>query len=229
MRKGSGKSTALKLFFYFGTILILIAMAASLIALYFGYLSAIDASVYFTVAFSLLLSFLVVSYLLHKGKKPKKIIQELGLSKKSLTPKMVGYGLIIFAIYVAIILAIAAISSITGTQINSNVQQTIGGFPIWAIVFIAVIAPINEEITFRGFLVPRIGIIPSGLLFAALHFGYGSISEIVIALWFGLTGGYVFKKTKSLYPSLITHMMVNTITAIAVVTILPTMLTLVHP
>jgi membrane protease YdiL (CAAX protease family) len=50
----------------------------------------------------------------------------------------------------------------------------------------------------------------------------------VVALWFGLTGGYVFKKTKSLYPSLMTHIMVNTITSIAIITILPTMLALVH-
>ena len=73
----------------------------------------------------------MVSYLLHKGKKPKRILKELGLSRDALTLRTVGYGLLIFAIYMIILFGMAAFSALTGTQINSNVQQAIGGFPIW--------------------------------------------------------------------------------------------------
>jgi membrane protease YdiL (CAAX protease family) len=216
MRKGSGKPSALKLFFYCGTILIILAAAISIIGAVIGSISTNTANMALTICFSLILSFLVVSYLLSKGKKPKAIIKELGLSRKALNWRTAALALGLFAIYLIIIFAFALFSSLTGIQISSNVQQAIGGYPLWALIFVAVIAPINEEIAFRAFLVPRIGVILSGLVFAVLHFGYGSFAEIAVALWFGLTGGYVFKRTKSLYPSLITHMAVNSLTAISI-------------
>ena len=214
--KGSGKASALKSIFYSGTILLIIALAACLMGAAVGFIDPNAANLAFTVCFSLLLSFLVVSFLLHKGKKPKAILKGLGLSRKALNWQTVGYGATLFLMYLVILFALAAFSQLTGIQISSNVQQAIGGYPAWALLFLSVIAPLNEEIAFRGFLVPRIGVVLSGLLFAILHFGYGSVSEIAVALWFGLAGGYVFKKTKSLYPSLITHMAVNSITAISI-------------
>jgi uncharacterized protein len=228
MARRAKKSSAPKMFFYSGTLILIAAAAYSLFGLWAGTLPVITASVWFTVCFSLILSFLVVSYLLHKGKKLKKIVKELGLSRAALTRRTIGYGLLLFSIYIIIIFAMAAYSEATGVQINSNVQQALGGYPLWAIVFVSLVAPLNEEIAFRAFLVPRIGVIASGVLFAILHFGYGSWSEIIVALWFGLAGGYVFKRTKSLYPSLMTHMLVNSITAITIVVALHPMLTLVH-
>jgi membrane protease YdiL (CAAX protease family) len=220
MVQGLWKLSAPKLFFYSGTIVILIAAMASLLGMATGSLNANAAGIYFTVCFSLLLSFLVVSYLLHKGKKPRRIIKELGLSRKALNARTVGYGLLLFMIYLAILFGIAVVSQATGMQISSNVQETIGGYPFWALIFLSIIAPLNEEIAFRGFLVPRIGVVLSGLLFAILHFGYGSVSEIVVALWFGLAGGYVFKRTRSLYPSLITHIAVNSLTTVTIFTLM---------
>jgi hypothetical protein len=214
MGKGSGKTSAPKSLFYAGTILLLSATAISLFGNVTGIFAPAATSLAFTICFSLTLSFLVVSYLLHKGKKPKAIVKELGLSRKALTWKNAGYGLLLFLVYIGIIFAIAVFSQVTGTTISSNVQQTIGGYPIWALVFLSIIAPLNEEIAFRGFLVPRIGVVLSGLVFAVLHLGYGSVSEIAVALWFGLAGGYVFKKTKSLYPSLMTHIAINSVTTI---------------
>jgi membrane protease YdiL (CAAX protease family) len=35
---------------------------------------------------------------------------------------------------------------------------------------------------------------------------------VVAALIFGLVAGYVFRKTESLYPSLVAHVLVNTLT-----------------
>jgi membrane protease YdiL (CAAX protease family) len=228
MAKGRGKLTAPKVIFYSGTVIILIAAALSLFGFASSSVSANSASLWFTICFSLLLSFAVVSYMLHKGKRPRQIVKELGLSREALSWRTVGFGILLFIIYLAILFGLAAVSAATGTQINSNVQQTIGWYPLWALIFLSIIAPLNEEIAFRGFLVPRKGVIASGIIFAVLHFGYGSWSEIVVALWFGITGGYVFKKTKSLYPTLITHIMVNTITVITVATVLQPMLILVH-
>jgi membrane protease YdiL (CAAX protease family) len=220
MGKGSGKPSALKFLFYSGTVLLLLAVAIILFCTATGYLTSASSSLAFSLCFSLLLSFLVLSYLLHKGKKPRAIVKELGLSRKALSWKNAGYAVLLFIIYIGILFAIAILSRVTGITINSNVQQTIGSYPVWALLFLSIIAPLNEEIAFRAFLVPRIGVLFSGLLFAVLHFGYGSVSEIAVALWFGLAGGYVFKRTKSLYPSLMTHIAINSLTAITLVVFL---------
>ena len=214
MGKGSGKTSALKSLFYSGTILLLLGMAVLFLGAVAGAFSLADASLALTICFSLTLSFLVVSYLLHKGKRPKAIIKGLGLSRKALTWKSAGYALLLFVVYIGILFAIAIFSQVTGITVSSNVQQTIGAYPVWALIFLSIIAPLNEEIAFRGFLVPRIGVVLSGLVFAVLHLGYGSVSEIAVALWFGLAGGYIFKRTKSLYPTLITHIAINSVTAI---------------
>lgn len=232
MAKRSGKkgAPALKAIFYVGLVLLVIGAAYSIydVTKYPATDITAPPEVWFTVILSLLFSFAVISYLLSRGKKGKEIIKELGLSRKALNARTVGYGMLLFGTYIAILLAIAAFSLITGIAVSSNVQQTIGTYPIWALVFISIVAPFNEEIAFRGFLVPRIGIILSGLLFAILHFGYGSISEIAVALWFGLMGGYIFKKTRSLYPTLITHILVNSVTSIALVYSMQMMFALIH-
>lgn len=212
MGKGSGKPSALKYFFYIGTLALLIGVVASFIIISFDLSYASAAAVDFAICFSLLLSFAVVSYLLHKGRKPKAIIRELGLSRKALTWQALGWTVLILLGYLAFVFGVGIISAVIGIQTETNVQQTVGWFPIWALAFASFIAPLNEEIAFRGFLTPRIGIIASAIIFALFHFGYMSYIEIAGALWFGLMAGYVFKKTRSLYPSLIMHIAVNALT-----------------
>jgi membrane protease YdiL (CAAX protease family) len=70
-------------------------------------------------------------------------------------------------------------------------------------------------------------VLVSAVMFGALHFSYNSTYgiEVIAALLFGLITGYAYKKTNSLYPALIAHIMVNTLTILS--TALP-MLAWVH-
>ena len=212
MKKGSRRAFKLKHFFYIGTLALAIGVAVSLLIVSLNLSYASAANVDFSVCLSLLFSFAVLSYLLHKGKRPKAIIGELGLSRKAFTWRALGWAILLFLAFLAFAFVVGILSAATGAHVSSNVAQTVGWFPIWALVFVSVIAPLNEEIAFRGFLVPRIGIVLSAIIFALMHFGYMSYLEIAGALWFGLVAGYVFKKTKSLYPSLIAHIAVNSFT-----------------
>ena len=83
------------------------------------------------------------------------------------------------------------------------------------------IEPINEEIMFRGFLVPRIGIVASAIIFGLAHYSYMSTFgvEMLGALIFGLLAGYVFKRTKSIYPGIVAHIIVNTIAIIGIISL----------
>lgn len=52
----------------------------------------------------------------------------------------------------------------------------------------------SEELLFRGLLVGLIGVIPSALLFGAMHYiGYESVLEVIYAVSTGLVLGYAFK------------------------------------
>jgi membrane protease YdiL (CAAX protease family) len=207
-----GEPASVRYVFY----LVLAALVASIpvmTALYFSntlLLTAFDA--YSSMALSLVFPFVVFAYLLAKGRKLHAIAEELGISRRSLSAKniMIGIGLLALVLLIGILLQ--AISQLTGIPLPTNVTALLSGAPISFLVFSFLIAPINEEILFRGFLVPRVGIMASAVLFAIPHLlSYSSISELIAAFAFGIAAGYVLKKTNSLYPSIVAHAIVNLI------------------
>ena len=213
-RKGKGSSKLVKYAFYLITVFIAIIGWFVLGELYMhGYITqnafAADAS----IELSLFFPFIVFSYLLAKGKKLKGIVNDLGLSRKSLNLKSILIGVLLFALILVAEFLIGLISTVTGIQLPTNVSAVLSGMPIYFLVFTFLIAPIDEEILFRGFLVPRLGIAESALLFALPHLlTYASWSEFIAAFVFGLLAGYFFRKNKSLYTTIFAHMLVNALT-----------------
>ncbi|MEM3841182.1 MAG: type II CAAX endopeptidase family protein [Candidatus Micrarchaeaceae archaeon] len=191
------------------TVLLFIFTFYTPVLFYYGVISEISANLYSTISLSLLFPFIVFSYMLLKGNNLKGIVDGLGLGRSALKAKYIGIGIGIFLIILLLEIATGIISSITGIPLPTNVGATLAGFPLFFYIFTFTIAPIDEEILFRGFLVPRIGIFFSSLIFAILHFGYGSIVEFIAAFIFGIIAGYAFKKTKSLYATIIAHALVN--------------------
>jgi uncharacterized protein len=140
----------------------------------------------------------------------------LGLGRDGLTWRNVALGLSIFALMILLELIVSLIGQVGNVTISTGVDQAFTAAPIWFLAFSATVAPVCEEVMFRGVMVPRLGIVVSALLFAALHAGYNSTFgvEVIAALAFGLVAGYVFRKTGSLYPSIIAHIMVNALTVL---------------
>ena len=168
-----------------------------------------------SIALSFLFPSVAISYLLMKGKTLKDIFGGLGLTKDKLSLYIVAIGIGVFFAVLLFDVAVSLFSVATNIQLPTNVQMVLAGTPIYFLIFTFLIAPINEEIFFRGFLVPRIGIILSAIIFAVLHLSYLSVSEFAAAFFFGLIAGYVYKKTKSLYPSIVAHMLVNFVTIVS--------------
>ncbi|UTW57867.1 CPBP family intramembrane metalloprotease [Kordiimonas sp. SCSIO 12603] len=81
---------------------------------------------------------------------------------------------------------------------------------IFLLMCIVVFAPVIEEIIFRGYLQtalekkigPFMALIISSLAFAAAHFDLDTLPILFIA---GLAFGYIFQKTKSIYPAMFLH------------------------
>ena len=56
----------------------------------------------------------------------------------------------------------------------------------------------------------------ASIVIVVLLFMTGNLGiDVIAAVIFGLLAGYIFKKTNSLYPSIIAHALVNTLTIIA--------------
>ncbi len=73
------------------------------------------------------------------------------------------------------------------------------------IVAIPLVAAVTEEIFFRGFLQPRVGVWGSSVLFGIVHIGYGTVLQVVAPFLLGLLFAYLFLKTKTLWAPIAGH------------------------
>lgn len=106
-------------------------------------------------------------------------------------------------------IVINLLTSQAGVNDQSKVVETVNAFSYEVILMAILLAPIGEELLFRGFLTKRFGIIISSLLFGIVHIAYGSYVEIIGAIYIGLVLAYIFKKTESIMPCILTHFLYN--------------------
>jgi membrane protease YdiL (CAAX protease family) len=94
-------------------------------------------------------------------------------------------------------------------------RQFLGGSPPWmSFIFLVLVAPITEELFFRGVLQSglrrrygsRTAIIASGVLFGVIHL---IPWQVVPAIPLGLLFAWWTERTRSLWPALIGHALVN--------------------
>jgi len=212
-------SLAIRYMFYAAFLLAIILTALFVYLYRINYLSLSIAGAGSSIFLSLIFPFAAFAYLIRKGNSPKSMIAGLGLKKKGLTKRNIFLGMMLFlAIFLTEVL-LNVFQELTHISLPTNVQTLFAGLPLYFLVFAAFVAPFNEEIFFRGLLVSRLGIVLSALFFSLLHYlNYqASISEFIAAFIFGLLAGYVFKRTKSLYPSITAHILVNSLAAIALI------------
>lgn len=80
-------------------------------------------------------------------------------------------------------------------------------------VFVILIAPVLEEILFRGILVDKVGVVLSSILFSVIHIGSGDLYSIIypaiITFIIGSVLGTAYKKTKSLLLVILAHSIYN--------------------
>ncbi len=177
--------------------------------------------VYSIVALDLVLLAIVYFRIVH----PKVLSwEQLGVTTTDIRERAVlgvGVGIVVIVGSAIIDAALQAIG-IHQTQekmfegvLNASIPQFIG-----VLLAGAVIAPIAEEIFFRGYVFTAgrqtYGLIPafalSALLFAFAHLNAEAFIPILLI---GLTFCYVYWKTGSLVPSMVAHMMNNAVALIS--------------
>jgi uncharacterized protein len=142
----------------------------------------------------------------------------------------IGYGLLLIALILPLELLMYRIA---GLDLFTDSRWLLEGLrsPLWwGVVIVAVVlAPLWEEVTFRGFLLSalaqtRLGFWPaatiSSLLWTVLHFGY-SWPGLVSVFLAGIGLSWIIRRTGSMRAAVVAHAVVNAFSLIVVSTFAP--------
>ncbi len=160
-----------------------------------------------------LIFILPLIYYCYNNKSVKKSLAEIGI-KKINRKELIKKSVLIIAGLIAISLLVSVSSSLFGINDLTKVAETVKKISIKTpllLFYFLTIRVISEEIFFRGFLVKKMGIFFSSVIFALAHFAYGSTTEIIGAFIAGLFLAYYFKKNNNLIPNIIGHMAYNAV------------------
>ena len=149
-----------------------------------------------------------------KLKNKKQLLKKMGLRDVP-----VARGIAIAVVYVLILFSITIILStlISSLGYEADVERTsdiIVQISIIEVMTVLIVASFVEEFFFRGFLQTRTNLWVAAAVFAFFHIGYGSFTEVIGAFVLGAILGIEFKRTKSLFSPILTHLMYNLITVI---------------
>lgn len=132
--------------------------------------------------------------------------------RKNLKYTLIG----LFGIF-ATLLIVGIAASLLGINDQEKILDKVLDLPLIILVFAFLLAPITEELFFRGMMVqkilersnPIIAIILSSVVFSLVHFSYESLVEILGVFFIGLILGSIYVKAKSLTPCILIHMIYN--------------------
>ena len=81
------------------------------------------------------------------------------------------------------------------------------GLPV--LLLTITLVPIAEELLFRAYMQPRIGVLLTSAVFAALHYGYGSTAEIIAAFSASILIGLEMRKNRDVRACILAHAFYN--------------------
>lgn len=146
--------------------------------------------------------------------------KELGFKRFKSNNLALGCGLLV-AVYVVVIinnLVMIALGIATQADVISEILGEIDAPYLFAFVT-AIVAPITEEIFFRGFLFKGFrekygwvnALMFSSIIFALFH---GQIATLIPTFLLGALFAYMVQRTESIYPGMILHFAVNAMGAL---------------
>jgi membrane protease YdiL (CAAX protease family) len=102
-------------------------------------------------------------------------------------------------------------------HLKSVIMRFLGPCTVPMALYLAVITSFGEELLFRGSLQPFLGLTLTSVLFGLLHMGKDKPVSAwsVWALIAGLLLGWMYEETGSLWPPIIAHFGVNTVSILS--------------
>ena len=206
--------------FYFLMMDVLGSLLAKLLLLMFPSIDKILATA--IMQYVVYVPILIACIFLLKG----EIKESINVAKESKYQKflgIIGIGLIsAYGLNVIGGLISSAISSATNSENENAIREMFqSSYGVLIILLVCVIAPIVEEIIYRGAIQrgleklkihPMVALIISSLIFGFIHvLSAGDYPQVFAYIFMGFVLGYVYQKTKSLVSSIAIHMLINTI------------------
>jgi len=159
----------------------------------------------------------IIHQRLIKRKSWKEVRQIILPSYQGHKKEIIGALTLFSALFLGFMLinfGLTAFDIATGTGVNDleQVQQVVSeeiAQGLWYFILTLIIVVFVEELFFRAYLVPRIGMIPSTLIFTVAHTGYGSVAELIGVFFLGLLISYWFKRNHSIYQTYFGHLLYN--------------------
>ena len=151
----------------------------------------------------------------YEKKTWEKTLKELLIRPLPKIKPTVVSALKIFAVFFIVLIALNLLFLKLGLNEADKVREVVSKQGFLALVFAVTLAPIGEELLFRGYLQKRLGIILSSLVFAAFHVAYGSYTEVIAAFSFSIIAGLELRKTKNVYACILSHALFNGLALLA--------------
>jgi hypothetical protein len=192
-----------------------ITAAAILTYLLFIYLTILSRYFGSVVLSSLIFSLAIVWSMEIDGNSLRAAFKKLGIRREGSARDLI-WNVSSTLLIVYLLLLIEALIFVAEGVKEAGVIKVVGEIPLYLVIFSFTLAPIFEEVFFRGFLLKKLGIVLSSLLFAIAHVGYGSFFEVVGAFTVGIVFSLVYRRTNSLITTMFSHAAVNLVTATAV-------------
>lgn len=140
------------------------------------------------------------------------------LGLRGFSPRAVGLGCGLMLVSLLFNLVYAAFLGIFGLEIQPDIEQMFDNtdFPFILLLGGAIVAPIVEEIFFRGFIFAglrnrwnwKVAALISAGLFALAHILPTSLIPILIL---GLIFSFLYQVSGSIWPAILMHMLTNTV------------------
>ena len=147
---------------------------------------------------------------------PSRALEALGLHRRDAGRAiLVGFGA---ALAVLLIIAVVSVA-IEGLQVqipeNERALEIARSVTILGAFGIAIGAAVSEEVFFRGFLQPRIGLWGQAILFSLAHLSYVNVLEVVVTFVLALVFGIIYRRTGNLLAPMAAHFLFNLLMLIA--------------
>jgi len=141
----------------------------------------------------------------------KPVFEKLGFKKIGAKEFAKQTATVFFSLAVVAFLLFYALQALqfndlenVGTAIDKIMQLS-----PFLLAYLLIVRVFAEEVFFRGFLVRKLGVVPSTVVFALAHSLYFSYAEVLGAFVLGLVLATWFSRKKNIYPVLAAHFLYN--------------------
>lgn len=156
---------------------------------------------------------LPIAYMIIRPLPSVNIIKEKMKASHFLCGFCIAAALMTVGNYISNII-LTAVMLATGAVSSNPIEQMIESSPVWVtVLFVVIIAPILEEIMFRGIICKKLLILGEGyaIILPAAFFAlcHGNFYQLFYAFTLGCFFSFIYVKTGKLVYSIIYHMVIN--------------------